>query len=202
MNVTTRRGLYVGLAACSVFACAVCTHAAEPQDGSRGDRVAVRAGYQMGTYSLGDADMDVAGGYLGAAYAFAGDWLAVQGTFGYNFGDSYELNSDLVSDFETVTLNLVLKPYYRIGDLSIYAKAGLNYAVTYYSVGWGSWSTSGLGMAAGAGASYDIGEHFGVEAEVLYYPGNDSIDYDGAPEESGGTLDYSPEIRLGGYFSF
>lgn len=166
--------------------------------------LSISGGYQMADYSLGNAEMDVAGAYLGAGTTVLADWLDFEGSIGYSVGDSEDLNSALVSDLETVHLNLVLKPTYRIENFAIYGIGGLNYSIVYYSVGWGSWSTSALGGVVGGGASYKFDNGFGLHAEVLSYIGTDSIEYDGPSDGSaqGGDIDYSPEVRIGVSYSF
>lgn len=178
---------------------------AEVEDGVQTrHRGAVHGGYQMADYSLGGAEMDVAGAYLALAGSVFSDWLEVEVSIGYSVGDSEELKSALVSDLETVNLNAVLKPTYHIDNFSVYGKAGLNYSTVYYSVGWGLWTTSAFGGVFGGGASYDFDNGIGLHAEVLSYVGTDSIEYDGPSDGSaqGGDIDYSPEIRIGLSYSF
>lgn len=176
---------------------------AAEEDGAR-RQLSIMGGYQMADYSLGNSEMDVAGVYLGAGTSILADWLDFEMTLGYSVGDSEDLNTVLVSDLETVHLNAVLKPTYHIENFAIYGIGGLNYSVVYYSVGWGSWSTSALGGVVGGGASYKFDNGFGLHAEVLSYIGTDSIEYDGASDGSaqGGDVDYSPEIRIGASYSF
>lgn len=160
-------------------------------------------GYQTAEYSYGDASMSVSGIYLGAGSHFS-NWLEVEVSLGYTVGNADELDSALVSDLETLNLNLVLKPVYRIDNFSIYGKAGLNYSTIYYSVGWGSWSTTGFGGVLGGGASYNFDNGFGVHAELLSYIGTDSVEYDGPSNNpsQGGDIDYSSEFRIGVSLSF
>ena len=165
---------------------------------------AIYGGYQTAEYSFGDAVMSVGGVYLGAGASVFADWLEVEASIGYTVGDTDDLNTALVSDLETVMFNVVLKPTYHIENFSIYGKVGLNYSLVTYSVGWGLWSTSAFGGVVGGGASYDFDNGFGLHIECLSYIGTDSIQYDGPSDGSaqGGDIDYSPEVRIGGSFSF
>ncbi len=200
MQQSMMKGVCVGVL--MVVQAASSAVAAE-DDGAR-PLLSISGGYQMADYSLGNAEMDVSGAYLSSGITVIADWLDFEGSIGYSVGNSDDLNSELVSDLETVHLNLVLKPTYHLENFAIYGIGGLNYSVVYYSVGWGSWSTSALGGVFGGGASYKFDNGFGLHAEVLSYMGTDSIEYDGPSDGSarGGDIDYSPEIRIGASYSF
>lgn len=196
MMIAVCVGLLMGVQAAS--------SAVAAEDGGARRLWSIYGGYQMAEYSYGDADMSVAGVYLGAGTSVLADWLEVEVSIGYSVGDANDLDTELVSDLETVNLNVVLKPTYHIENFSIYGKAGLNYSTIYYSVGWGGWTSTAFGGVIGGGASYDFDSGFGLHVELLSYIGTDSIEYDGPSDGSaqGGDIDYSPEVRIGGSFSF